>query len=124
MMTVDDAGAMFSCNACNRPPEPRLEALFSPKRGHSDVLAAERFAPTAFFIQAAERHRQLRIQPFDELEDESLRPARVQAENDLEHARRVSRREPHQYPVESQRARLRPPSICRYFDVSIVKSII
>ena len=83
-MTMDDARTVL--RGCARDCTSQLwpKAFPTPERDDVDVVLAKPFAPCAFLVETAHSHRELWPQALDELDDEPLRAARVQAEDDLQ----------------------------------------
>ena len=63
-----------------------MEALLPAEGRDRNARALELFAPGAGLVEAADRHRHLRLEPANDLEDEPFGSARVEAEDDLKDA--------------------------------------
>ena len=71
------------------------------KCGDTDVLLPQPFPPAAFLVQATDGHRQLRTKPSDELDDEPLGSAGVEAQDHLKHVGWLAGRCRHGYSYGS-----------------------
>ena len=83
-MTMDHACTVLRGCARDCASKLRPEAFPAPKRDDGDVVVPKPFAPCAFLVETAHGHRELWPQALDELDDEPLGAARVQAQDDLQ----------------------------------------
>ena len=85
-MAMYDVDAMARRHARERAAEHRPEPVPTPQRGDVD-LVTKALAPTAFLVEATDRHRDLGPQTLHQLDDQPLGASGIQTENDLEDAR-------------------------------------
>src|SRR6478672_6076418 len=97
VMAVHHPRPVIRGDARDGPSEVRPEAVTAPQGSHADVLLPEALSPAAFFIEAADRHRQLGSKPSHELDDEPLSSTGVEAQNHLENLGRLAGRCVHGY---------------------------
>ena len=85
VMAMNHTCLMLRCDSRDSPAQTGLKSLTPTKCSDADVLVPESRSPAAFLIQAADSHRQLRPQASYELDDESLRSTRIEAQHHLKH---------------------------------------
>lgn len=77
---------MFPRGVRDGPPQGRSEPVRAVKGIHRNVACLQLTGPCAFVIEAANRHRYFGLQAFGNLDDQPLRPSRVQAEDYLQYS--------------------------------------
>ena len=87
VVSVHDGGLVFVNDSRDGLCQSRSKARAATKLddGHATVLKFRR--PGAAFVQTAHPHRDLVVEPFDQLHHETLSTAWMQAEDDLKDAK-------------------------------------
>jgi hypothetical protein len=86
-MAVDDSGAVRVCETGHSPAQARIESVRAIQGSNGNADVTEFRGPAPRVIDAAHGHRELRVKPSGELDDEAFGASRIEAEDRLEDPR-------------------------------------